>query len=88
MEGPGGEQQREAGELAAKPLHLGGLQSLGVLMTTPKELRTISVIRARTSRTLSWLLTSDWKRSCWDLFFLDVQTGSINSMKMTMKVST
>ena len=25
-------------------------------------------------------------RCCWDLSFLDAQTGSMNSMKMTMKV--
>jgi len=25
---------------------------------------------------------------CWDLSFLDAQTGSINSMKMSMKVGT
>ena len=27
-------------------------------------------------------------RRCWDLCFLDAQTGSINSMKMTMKIGT
>ena len=25
---------------------------------------------------------------CWDLCFLDAQTGSMNSMKMAMKVDT
>ena len=33
---------------------------------------------------------SSWNggRRCWDLSFLDAQIGSMNSMKMTMKVGT